>query len=156
MKIKIISLIKKQEEALKPLEQEYLKRIGKFTPCELTEIRRAEIREGHSDTARVLKEETRKVAGLLKDHAVLVVLDKAGKEYNSEELASWLGARMAEGQELVFILGGPLGLSEEITKKARWKISLSRLTFTHKLARVILLEALYRALEIGRGSRYHK
>ena len=53
-------------------------------------------------------------------------------------------------------MGGPLGLSEEITKKARWKISLSRLTFTHKLARVILLEALYRALEIGRGSRYHK
>ncbi len=155
MKIKIVSLIKRQDKALKLVEQEYLKRIAKFIPCELAEIRRAEIRED-GDKTKILKEEARKLEGILKERAVLVVLDKAGKEYNSEELAAWLGGRMTEGGELVFLLGGPLGLSEEITEKARWKISLSRLTFPHKLARVILLEALYRALEIAKGSRYHK
>ena len=156
MKLKIVSLIKKQEAELRAAEQEYLRRISKFTPCELVELRRAEIHEDRGDAAKILKGEARKLEGVLKDRAVLVVLDKAGKEYNSEELSAWLAARMNEGQDLVFVLGGPLGLSEEISQKARWKMSLSKLTFTHKLARVILLEALYRALEIGRGSRYHK
>jgi len=156
MKLKIVSLIKKQEPEFKAAEQEYLRRISKFTPCELLEIRRAEIHEDRQDAAKILRDEARKLEGVLKERAVLVVLDKAGKEYNSEELSTWLAGRMSEGNELVFVLGGPLGLSEEIRQRARWKISLSKLTFTHKLARVILLEALYRALEIGRGSRYHK
>ena len=156
MKLKIVSLIKKQEPEFKAAEQEYLRRISKFTPCELVEIRRAEIHEDRQDAAKILRDEARKLEGVLKERAVLVVLDKAGKEYNSEELSTWLAGRMSEGNELVFVLGGPLGLSEEIRQRARWKISLSKLTFTHKLARVILLEALYRALEIGRGSRYHK
>ena len=156
MKLKIVSLIKKQEPEFKAAEQEYLRRISKFAPCELVEIRRAEIHEDRQDSARILKNEARKLESVLKARAVLVVLDKAGKEYNSEELSTWLAGRMSEGNELVFVLGGPLGLSEEIRQRARWKISLSKLTFTHKLARVILLEALYRALEIGRGSRYHK
>ena len=156
MKLKIVSLIKKQEPEFKAAEQEYLRRISKFTPCELLEIRRAEIHEDRQDAAKILRDEARKLEGVLKERAVLVVLDKAGKEYNSEELSTWLAGRMSEGNELVFVLGGPLGLSEEIRQRARLKISLSKLTFTHKLARVILLEALYRALEIGRGSRYHK
>ena len=156
MKLKIVSLIKKQEPEFKAAEQEYLRRISKFTPCELVEIRRAEIHEDRQDAAKILRDEARKLEGVLKERAVLVVLDKAGKEYNSEELSTWLAGRMSEGNELVFVLGGPLGLSEEIRQRALWKISLSKLTFTHKLARVILLEALYRALEIGRGSRYHK
>lgn len=156
MRLKIVSLIKRQEESLRSLEGEYMKRIRRHLPCELVEIRRAVIRDDE-DREKIVRAEAKKLEPHLKGGAALVVLGSAGKEYRSEELARWLADRTAEGvKELVFLIGGPLGLSEDLTGRARWKLSLSKMTFPHKLARVILLEALYRSLEIGRGGHYHK
>lgn len=156
MKIKIVSLIKRQDENLRILENDYLKRIRQYLPCELVEIKRTAI-FGEKDRRKIFQAESEKLEKHFKENTFLVVLDSGGKEYNSHELASWLQNRIREGgKEWVFVIGGPLGLSEDVVKKARWKLSLSRLTFSHKLVRVNLLEALYRSLEIAKGSSYHK
>lgn len=156
MRLKIISLIKRQDEALQSLEGEYLKRIRRRVPCELVEIRRAAIRDD-GEREKIMRAEMKKLAPHLLDQPAVAVMDSSGKEYRSEEFARWLGERSQEGvKELVFLIGGPLGLSEELVSRARWKLSLSKMTFPHKLVRVILLEALYRSLEIGRGGHYHK
>ncbi len=156
MRIKIISLIKRQQELLKALEEDYLKRIRKSLSCEVIEIKREAIFK-KQDQQKILQTELKKLRNYLKENGVFVVLDSKGKEYNSQELADWLKDRIREGErELVFVIGGPLGLSEELTKNARWCLSLSKLTFPHKLVRVLLLETLYRSLEIGKGGSYHK
>ncbi len=156
MRIKIISFIKRQQEVLRILENEYLKRISRYLPCELIEIKRAPVLN-EENRVKILRKEAEKLETHLKASAVLVVLDSGGREYNSRELADWLQHRIQEGdRELVFVMGGPLGLSDGLLKKARWKWSLSKLTFPHKLVRVNLLESLYRSLEIARGGSYHK
>jgi 23S rRNA (pseudouridine1915-N3)-methyltransferase len=156
MRVKIISLIKRQEEALQSLEDEYLKRIRRHLPCDLVEIRRAPIRDD-GEREKIVRAEMKKLEPHLRNQPAVVALDSAGREYRSEEFSRWLGERSREGvKELVFLIGGPLGLSEELVNQARWKLSLSKMTFPHKLVRVILLEALYRSLEIERGGRYHK
>lgn len=141
---------------MRSLEVEYLKRLRKWLPCELVEIERETIRQG-GDSRRVHAAELRKLEHHLGGGSSFAVLDSRGRQYNSEEWADWLEDRMREGlRELVFILGGPLGLSEALVGKARWKIALSRLTFTHQMARLILLESLYRSLAIAEGTAYHK
>jgi 23S rRNA (pseudouridine1915-N3)-methyltransferase len=155
MRLKIVSFIKHQEAPLRELEQDYLARIRRRMPCEMAELRREKI--GKRVPQSVLREETRRALRALKESPGVVVLDRQGKEYDSRELAAWLKERIGEGlRELVFVLGGPLGISEELAERARWKLSLSRLTFPHKLARVIVLEALYRSCEILAGGPYPK
>ena len=156
MKIKIISLIKRQEETLRVCEEEYLKRIRKSFPCELVEIKRAAILD-EGNKQKIIQSEMKKLEAQFSRESTLVVLAKEGKAFDSQELSHWLKERANEGvKELTFVIGGPLGLSEELVRRARWKLALSKLTFPHKLVRVILLEALYRASEISRGSGYHK
>ena len=103
MKIKIVSLIRRQEQALQVLEQDYMARIRKFLPCELIEIKREPIVEGR-DRGKIFRAEIKKVETHLKDHSVLVVLDSEGRQYNSHDLARWLEERIREGQrEIVFV-----------------------------------------------------
>lgn len=157
MKIKIVSLILKQEAEYREAEAKYIRRIARFLPCELIEVKRRKIMKEGADSERLLREEAKAVRGLLKESSALAVLHREGKGYDSEEFARWLGQRAQEGsKEIIFLLGGPLGLSAELMAQARWKLSLSRLTFSHKMARLILLEALYRSCEILKGSAYHK
>lgn len=156
MRLKIVSFIKRQEAPLRTLEQDYLARIRHRVPCELVELAREKIGKKRAPES-MLREEAKRALPALKESSGLVVLDRQGREYDSLELAAWLKQRIGEGvRELVFVLGGPLGISEELAKRARWKLSLSRLTFPHKLARVIVLEALYRSCEMLAGGPYPK
>jgi len=84
-----------------------------------------------------------------------VALDPQGKEFTSEEFAAWLSRRGEEARPLTFLLGGHLGLDEAVLSAANERVALSRLTLTHELTRLVLLEQLYRALTIKAGHPYH-
>jgi len=89
-----------------------------------------------------------------KDH--IIVLDVSGKTYSSKALSNRIEQLSWKGDALCFVIGGPLGISKQILKQAQETLSLSRLTLTHEMSRVLLLEQLYRAFTIMRGEKYHK
>ena len=121
-------------------------------------MRRAESPRGlaNGPPGRYILEEDRRLAALLKpdDHPVL--LDPAGREFESVALSRWLGAIFLSSRRPVFIVCGPHGAGPQIRAAARDTLSLSRLTLAHDLARVVLLEQLYRALDLLQGGPYHK
>ena len=94
---------------------------------------------------------------LISKESAYIALDPAGKTFTSEDFSTWL-IRTVEAQHsrLSFVIGGAEGLPKEVSKKALETISLSKLTFTHQLTRLILLEQIYRAFEIDKGTQYHK
>jgi len=91
----------------------------------------------------------------LKSNDYVVLLDERGKEYNSISFAEHLNALEGRVNHLVFVIGGPYGFSEEVYQRAQARISLSKLTFSHQLVRVIFMEQLYRAYTILKGEPYH-
>lgn len=110
-----------------------------------------------NDLARQKQEEGLALMAALPAGARLVALAPAGRQPSSEELAVLIGNWQDQGvRELAFLIGGPDGLSEEIIAKSDYVLSLSRLTFTHELARLLLLEQLYRAFSIRAGTGYHR
>lgn len=97
-----------------------------------------------------------KELGPIKENSY-ICLDPQGKQYTSTEFANFLEKESVEqGSKLIFVIGGPEGIPQEIKVKASYMISFSKLTFTHQIARLILLEQLYRSVQIKRGTRYHK
>jgi 23S rRNA (pseudouridine1915-N3)-methyltransferase len=137
-------------------ESFYAERIRRYAPLEWIVVKPARITKGRPGE-EILRMEGREMLRRLgpQDHSV--ALDRTGRALNSEELAAWLG-RLSEGgvEGLSFLIGGPLGLSEEVRKRSREVLSLSRLTLTHEMSRLLLLEQLYRAFTILRGEKYHK
>ncbi len=104
----------------------------------------------------ILKREAEALQKVLKPNTLLGALDSRGKLFSSEELAGLLERQKLEGGKIDFVIGGELGLSEEIKSRADLVLALSRMTFTHDLTRLILLEQIYRALTILKGEKYHK
>lgn len=100
--------------------------------------------------------EARRILQLLSPRDFIVPLDEQGSEPTTRELAHWLEQRAAAGQDLAFIIGGPDGLGEELLARAHYRWALSRLTLPHALARVVLIEALYRATSVLAGHPYHR
>jgi 23S rRNA (pseudouridine1915-N3)-methyltransferase len=142
MKIRLLMLGKTRRPEIRSLLDDYLKRINRSCPIEETEIR---------DGATALKK-------LDADRAATVVLlDAAGKSLDSKALAKWLGELRDRGtRELIFLCGDADGFPDSLRQRARHKISLSPMTFSHELARVMLVEQLYRAFAILSGSPYPK
>lgn len=156
MKLKVISLIRKQEESLAELEREYVKRMSRWLSCELIEIKREKIGQ-QQEKAELSKREWEKIEKHLRPGVLLVTLDRQGKQFDSPGLARWLEKQMQSGSsEIIFLIGGPLGLHEKISKFSHFQMSFSNLTFPHKIARILVLEALYRSLSIINGMPYHK
>jgi 23S rRNA (pseudouridine1915-N3)-methyltransferase len=121
---------------------DYVKRIGRSCPIEITEVRDGNAALKKLDTDRA---------------ATVVLLDAAGKNLDSNALAKWLGGLRDRGtRELIFICGDADGLPEALRQRAYQKLSLSAMTFSHELARVMLAEQLYRAFAILSGSPYPK
>lgn len=85
----------------------------------------------------------------------VVLLDERGAERRSVEFAAWLGARQRQGRRLVFVIGGPYGFSPAVYARAGEMVSLSRMTFSHQMVRLVFMEQLYRACTIMRGEKYH-
>ena len=154
MRLRVIWVGKTRDAHLRALSAEYLKRVSRFARCEVTELRECT----SADARACLEEEGKRLVGALASDALTILLDVSGAtSWSSEELAaqieSWPGRSV---REVTFVVGGHLGVSEEVRARAQVRWSLSRLTLTHEMARVVLLEQLYRAFTIARGLPYQK
>lgn len=133
---------------------DYTERIGHYMPFEIRTI--PELKNTKSLTEAQQKEkEGQLILQELQASDTVVLLDEHGKEFRSIELADWLQHKQNTARRLVFIIGGPYGFSPEIYARANDKISLSRLTFSHQMVRLIFVEQLYRACTIIKGEPYH-
>jgi len=153
LNITIISVGKLSEPYWQEAAEEYLKRLKPYVKLKIIEIQEEKV-----DTAqrqKILKIEAEKINKLIPGDSVVVSLDGAGAEYISTDWADKLEDWSKFGKSIVFIIGGPLGLSTEILSKSRQLLSLSKMTFTHQMARVILLEQIYRGITIQKGKAYH-
>ena len=133
---------------------DYLKRIGHYIPFSVTVI--PELRNAKSLSQQQQKDkEGEAILRLLQPSDTVVILDERGKEPRSIELADWLQRQQQTARRLVFIIGGPYGFSQQVYSRADSILSLSRMTFSHQMVRLIFVEQLYRACTIIKGEPYH-
>ena len=138
MKIKIIALGKVNESYLKVGVDEFLKRISPYCP-------------------RSLDMEAEKILSFIKPSSFVITMEIEGKMLSSEDFAEQINAIANSGtNELVFVIGSSHGISEKVSYRADYKLSLSKMTFLHNFARLILVEQIYRAFKIIKGETYHK
>lgn len=152
MNIRIVSLGKIKDTYWKDAEAEYLKRMKPYAKIEWIELTEESFREG-DDRDQIKKKEADKLAQYC--DGFVIALHEYGKEMSSVSLANFLEEQSQRGGLLTFLIGGPLGLHDEIIKKADLQLSLSQLTFPHQMVRVLLAEQLYRAATIQHGKQYH-
>ncbi len=146
MKITLITVGKLKEKFLVDGVNEYLKRIKNFCKIEIREVAEC----------RTVEDEGKKLLAQIPRESFLIVLDVAGVELSSEELAEKISALTLRGVvDITFLIGGAFGLSDEVRHAADFRLSLSRMTFTHQLARLIVVEQIYRAFKINRHEPYH-
>ena len=146
MKINLIVVGKLKEKFLVDGVAEYLKRLKKFATVEVREI----------PECRTVEEEGQKILSLVPKDSWLCVLDVSGVELTSEDFAKKIAALTLGGvSNLTFAIGGAFGLSEELKSAASFRLSLSKMTLTHQMARLVLVEQIYRAFKINRNEPYH-
>jgi 23S rRNA (pseudouridine1915-N3)-methyltransferase len=142
MKIQLLMLGKTRRPEMRALIEDYVKRLRHSCPVEVAEARDADAVLKRLDADRA---------------ATALLLDAAGKAYDSQALAEWLGKQRDQGtREIIFVCGDAEGFPEALRQRVPRKISLSPMTFSHELARVMLAEQLYRAFAILSGSPYPK
>ena len=154
--IHLIVLGKLKESYWRDAEAEYLKRLSAFAKLEIHELREESFSE--KDNPETIKEkEAQKIKEVVAkiSNPLIVALDGAGKEFSSTEFATRLKSINEDARDLVLIIGGPLGLHSSIPEIAQLKLSLSQMTFTHQMARVFLLEQIYRSFMISANRNYH-
>ncbi len=159
MRIRIICIGKLKEKYWSDAVAEYSKRLSRFCSLEIVELKEARLPDKASpaDEARVKEEEGRAILGKVDEGTFVITLEIKGKELSSEELAAKVEELTLEGKsDLAFIIGGSLGLSPEVSRRANFKLSFSRMTFPHQMMRVVLLEQIYRSFKIIRHETYHK
>jgi len=156
MKIKIIALGKVKEKFLQAGIDEFLKRLIPYASVEIVEIPAIEIRDENL-TARVLEEEGQKILSHIKPRSYLITMEITGKMLSSEDFAKKIAELTNDGAgEIVFVIGSSCGISPVVSARADYKLSLSKMTFLHNFARLILIEQIYRAFKIIKGETYHK
>jgi|SRR5687768_10896387 len=150
MKFRFIWIGKTKDKYWKALQEEYLKRLSHFARCEVSEIRDSAPHE----TKEI---EGKRILNLLNPKNFVCLLDVSGRQMGSTDLAREIEKWQLRGtKEVTFLIGGADGVSAEISEIADFRLSLSFMTFTHDMARVILLEQLYRAFTIINGFPYQK
>ena len=155
MKIEILLLGKTKSIYLQHGIDDYYKRLRRFTAVELVEIKVK--KPSTKSEAEIKSAESRLIELRISDPAYRIVLDSTGRQLSSEDFAMFLdGLEQRSIQNLSFIIGGPLGLAPEQLDKADQVLSLSKMTFTHDMVRLLLVEQLYRAYTIKSGTKYHK
>jgi 23S rRNA (pseudouridine1915-N3)-methyltransferase len=153
MKLRVVWIGKTRSKELSALIDDFLERLRRFVPADITEIR--DPRTG-SDQRQLAAEEERLLASLDSDDRV-VVLDAAGQSWSSQQLAQFVGKHLgSDPRRLTFVIGGYGGMSEKVKARAERKWSLSPLTFTHEMTRLLVLEQLYRAMCILKNHPYSK
>ncbi len=158
MSTAVLCVGKLREKAYRQMADEYLKRLGRFGKYEEIEV--PDLPENTGSPALEEQVKTREGEALLariRPGDRVIALTIPGRQADSPELAEHLRALRTGGvSRIVFVIGGSLGLGKNVLARADEELSMSRMTFPHQLARVMLLEQLYRAEKIGAGERYHK
>lgn len=159
MKIKVITVGKLKEKYLKDGIAEYSKRISRFAKLEMIELadEKTPDKASESENQKILEIEGQRILSKVGDRDFVIVLAIEGKTLSSEEFSKQLEEASIKGfSTLTFIIGGSLGLSSAVKKRANLPVSFGRLTLPHQLMRLVLAEQIYRAFTIQQGSPYHK
>ena len=156
MKIKIIALGKIKEKFLKDGIDEFLKRLTPYATVEIVELAPVEIKE-ESLIQSALEQEGEKILSRMKPNSYVITLEILGKQLSSEEFAQKINDITNLGiSELVFIIGSSCGIAQTVSQRADFKLSISKMTFLHQFARLLLVEQVYRAFKILKNEIYHK
>lgn len=156
MNIKIIALGKIKEKFLKDGIEEFLKRLKPYASTEVIELPAIEIKDEHL-TDKVLKEEGEKILSHIKPQSYVITMEIQGKMLSSEDFAQKIQELTNDGiSEIIFVIGSSCGISPIVSNRANFKLSMSKMTFLHQFARLILIEQIYRAFKIIKGETYHK
>lgn len=159
MNIKIIAVGKIKEKYIKEGISEFSKRLSRYCSLDIVEVSDEKAPENLSkrQMEEVKKKEGEKILKKIPSSAYVISLVIDGKKLSSEDLAEKISNLMVNGNnDICFIIGGSLGLSEDIINRSDFKISFSKMTFPHQLMRLILLEQVYRGFRIMKGEPYHK
>ncbi|NLY81488.1 MAG: 23S rRNA (pseudouridine(1915)-N(3))-methyltransferase RlmH [Clostridiales bacterium] len=159
MNIKIICIGKLKEKYWVDAANEYSKRLSKYCKLNLIELKESKLPSNPSkaDEQNVIIKEGEDIARHIKPSEYIVTLEIEGELLSSEKLASKINTLSIDGiNDITFIIGGSLGISEDVKKMTNYKLSFSNMTFTHQMIRVILLEQIYRSYKINRNESYHK
>ncbi|WP_059105065.1 23S rRNA (pseudouridine(1915)-N(3))-methyltransferase RlmH [Shouchella shacheensis] len=159
MNISIVTVGKLKEKYLKHGIDEYIKRLGAYAKVQVIEVADEKAPEtlSEQDMRIVKQKEGERLLAKISGDAYVIVLAIEGKMKTSEQLAADLEKLATHGRsKVVFVIGGSLGLSEEVLARADEKLSFSKMTFPHQLMRLVLVEQVYRSFRIVRGEPYHK
>ncbi len=154
MKTELILVGKTNDKHFQTGIDDYCQRIGHYMPFSITVI--PELKNTKSLSFQQQKErEGELILAKLQSSDHVVLLDEHGKDFRSVEFARWIEQKNASVRRLVFVIGGPYGFSETVYSRANEKISLSKMTFSHQMVRLVFVEQIYRACTIIKGEPYH-
>ena len=159
MKITVITVGKIKEKYLKDAIAEYSKRLSKYCKLDIVEVADEKTPDNASETVenQIRAKEGERILKYVKDDAYVITLEIKGRQVTSEELADKIDTLGIQGtSHITFIIGGSIGLGEEVLARSDYALSFSKMTFPHQLMRVILLEQIYRSYRIIHGEPYHK
>ncbi|HYL99192.1 MAG TPA: 23S rRNA (pseudouridine(1915)-N(3))-methyltransferase RlmH [Blastocatellia bacterium] len=155
MKLRFVWVGKTRSAALRELVGEYFKRLGRFAQLEVTEVKDAS--SPGFNTGAVVETEGERILAATKSDPFVILLDETGRELSSTGLAALLDEHMGRGtKQLTFVIGGHAGSSGAVKKRADMVLALSKMTFTHEIARALVAEQVYRAFTIINNFPYQK
>ena len=150
--IKIICIGRLKEKYLTDAQEEYLKRLKKYTNIELIELNDSNI----DDEKLALEKEKDQILKYIKPKEYLITLEIEGQQLSSLELAEKIDKTLITNSDITFIIGGSYGIHQQIKEKSNFKLSFSKMTFPHQLFRILLLEQIFRSYKILNNEKYHK
>ena len=159
MNISIICVGKLKEKYWSDAVVEYSKRLKRYCSLDIIELKEARLpdKAGPAEELAVKVAEGEEILKKIKDNTYVITLEVKGKMLSSEKLAEKIENLGIDGvSNIAFVIGGSLGLSAEVSKRANFKLSFSEMTFPHQMMRVILLEQIYRSFKIIKNETYHK
>lgn len=159
MNIQVICIGKLKETYWSQAIAEYSKRLRRYCSFDIVELKEARLpdKATAAEEEKVKEEEGRSILSKINENTYVITLEIQGKQLSSEELAQKIESLSIDGKShIAFVIGGSLGLSKQVSQRADFRLSFSKMTFPHQMMRVILLEQIYRSYKIIRNETYHK
>lgn len=156
--VTLIAVGKLKESYLRDGCNEYIKRLGAYSKIKIIEINeeRAGDNPGSNEIKAIIEKEGERIAAKIPKGAVVILLCIEGREYSSPDFSRLIENISLETSQLCFVIGGSFGLSDTIKSMGKYRLSFGKMTLPHQLARMVLLEQIYRAFSISNHSKYHK
>ena len=154
MKTELILVGKTVNKHFNAVINDYVERIGHYMPFSITTIPELKNTKNLSESQQK-EREGELILKQIQSTDTVVLLDEHGKEFRSIEFADWIQKKQNTARRLIFVIGGPYGFSNDVYERANEKISLSKMTFSHQMVRLIFTEQIYRACTIIKGEPYH-